>query len=193
MELTEKTISKRLIKYLYKKGHKYLISNVFVYRHESDVFSVTKSGYSYEFEIKISVSDFKADMFKKDKHKFLSSESEIIIKKIGNLIGINIDGNYVPNTFRNKLYSGYEGSRIDYLNRDNEIPNRFFYIVPEDMISPDQVPEYAGLYYIKQNGGIIEIKKAPLLHKKKQLEENLMNILLDKYFYYYLNNKIYTL
>ena len=47
---------------------RYFLNNLYVFSNswESDYLSLTKSGYLYEGEVKISKSDFKAD-FKKEK------------------------------------------------------------------------------------------------------------------------------
>lgn len=39
-----------------------------MFLHECDMLVVTKAGYAYEIEIKVSKSDLKADMFKKHGH-----------------------------------------------------------------------------------------------------------------------------
>lgn len=58
-------------------GAKYQIENLFVYRWESDYLHVTKAGYSYEVEIKISRSDFFNDMKKTEKHQILENKYEL--------------------------------------------------------------------------------------------------------------------
>lgn len=77
--------------------------NTYLGRFEADIFEITKSGYLYEYEVKISRADFKAEK-----------------KKTGK---------------KEKLLSG-------------ERCNYFSYLVPEGLILPDEVPEYAGLVYI---------------------------------------------
>lgn len=51
-------------------NHKYDLQNSYIFQNgwECDFFSITKSGYCYEVEIKVSRSDFIAD-FKKEKHE----------------------------------------------------------------------------------------------------------------------------
>lgn len=45
--------------------------------------------------------------------------------------------------------------------------NRFWYLVPKDLVSVEEVPEYAGLMYV--NGDTITIEKWPVdLHKNKK-------------------------
>lgn len=62
--------------------------------------------------------------------------------------------------------------------------NKFWFVVPENLITLDEIPEYAGLIYINENSLSI-IKNAPRLHKYKATEElykriahNLMNKLI---------------
>lgn len=60
-------------------GHKYQLFNSFIYDWECDYFGMSTSGYSYEIEIKLSITDFKADFKKIDKHKLLR-DANIIVK-----------------------------------------------------------------------------------------------------------------
>ena len=63
-------------------NHKYLINNAYIFDWESDFFSLSDAGYVYEFEIKVSKSDFKDDFNKKDKHVLLeSNDTENCYKK----------------------------------------------------------------------------------------------------------------
>lgn len=127
---------------------KYFMENLNVYDWESDVLKITKSGYAYEFEIKISRADFKNDF----KHK----------KK------------------KHTLFENKENS--------SKIPNYFYYVVPEGLVSEEEIPEYAGLIYVLGtiigNGKVyyqfLEIKKAPKLHSNKIDEINLN--LIDKFY-----------
>lgn len=67
-KLTEGIIQERLIK-AYRNDCHLMISNLYIYNWESDVFKQLKSGYTEEIEIKISIADFKADKNKLEKHK----------------------------------------------------------------------------------------------------------------------------
>lgn len=60
-----------------------------------------------------------------------------------------------------KYTKTYKGELI-YL-----LPNYFSYVTPKDLISVDEVPEYAGLIYIDENGKFEVIRKPKLLHKTK--------------------------
>lgn len=134
---------------------KYFTENLNVYDWESDVLKITKSGYAYEFEIKISRGDFKND-FKHKKKKHLLLENK---------------------------------------ENNSKMPNYFYYVVPEGLVTEDEVPEYAGLIYVLAtvigNSRIYyqfqEIKSAPKLHSNKIDENNLK--LIDKFYYNYIHWK----
>lgn len=72
MEYTEKTIQ-RMIRSKFHNSSKYIIENLYFFAStwESDVFILKNNGYIIEIEIKISVSDFKADSKKTIKHETL--------------------------------------------------------------------------------------------------------------------------
>lgn len=63
-------------------NHKYQINNAYIFKWESDFFSVSESGYVYEVEVKITRGDFKDDFNKVDKHLLLeSADSQSFSKK----------------------------------------------------------------------------------------------------------------
>lgn len=65
-------------------------------------------------------------------------------------------------------------------------PHYFYYAVPEGMISPDEVPSFAGLIYMHRSRPEV-IKKAPRLHKGKIREEGLG--LADKFYHHMVKAK----
>jgi len=142
-----KNIEAGLIMNLYEKSHSPITTHINIRGSECDVLSVTKSDYICEYEIKISKSDFKAD-FKKEKHTLITEKvfnETVTLKKVG------------KKTFeiKNPYYA----------------PNYFYFVVTENLVTLDEVPEYAGLIYVKENGSFETIKKAPLLHKTKASPE----------------------
>jgi hypothetical protein len=137
-----KNIEAALAMYLYEKQHSPITSHFTGYGlSECDVISISKSDYIYEYEVKISKSDFKAD-FKKEKHKLMLEgvgTKERLIKE---------NNQVVKDTW--------------YL-----IPNYFHFVVPENLVTEEEIPEYAGLIYMTENLEFKVIKKAPLMHKTK--------------------------
>lgn len=59
-------------------------------------------------------------------------------------------------------------------------PNYFYYAVPEGLVKEDEIPDYAGLIYVKP-WGIYVVKDAKKLHDEK-LDLNNLN-LCDKFYY----------
>ena len=167
--MTSKDIEKLLFK-KYVKPEKYVLPNVYVFSHfwESDVFVLRQSGLCMEFEIKVSKSDFNADFKKKEKHQVLAK------------------GTYEV--------AWYKGGVPMITNKVCPRPNLFYYVVPEALVSVTEVPAYAGLIYVKEYtdfGGrtyhhLMEIKKAPYLHKEK-ISLTLIQKVMDKIYYKFLN------
>lgn len=143
----------------------YRTENLNVFAWESDSLAITKSKYAYEFEIKISRADFKNDFkHKKMKHQMLEGTYQL---------------------FGDEFLGDGKMSLTDK-------PNYFYYVVPENLITIEEVPSYAGLVYVKprynREGKIYwydanVVKEAPKLHKEKIDETHLK--LMDKFYYNY--------
>lgn len=132
-----KDIESAICMYLYEKGHSPITTHFTgMGLSECDVISISKSDYIYEYEVKISKSDFKRD-FIKEKHSFMLNEKS---------------------TYKRK-------GEILY-----RIPNYFYFVTPTELISIEDIPEYAGLIYT--DGVNFEIIKKPkLLHNTKASPE----------------------
>ncbi len=146
-KISEGLIQTRMFWWLQKKGHRWIVPNFQAfYTGEMDVCSVMKSGLVNEYEIKISRSDFRADLKKKGKHPVIER-----ILKTGELIE------------RRPRYSGNGVLEIQI-----SAPNFFYYVVPNDLVKPDEVPPYAGLIYVHPNNlcNFRTIKKAIRIHKE---------------------------
>jgi hypothetical protein len=114
---------------------------------ECDVISITKNRMVYEYEIKVSRSDFKADFKKTFKHRLMQGEKAL-------------EDCYW------KRWEIYKNHR----------PNHFYYVVPEGLIKVEEIPSYAGLIYIKYDNSfsgydVTTIKNAPKIHKEKATQE----------------------
>lgn len=137
------------LKRLQLQNCRYLLHNAFIYRWdwESDLFVLKDSGFSWEFEIKISRNDYKKDFTKFKKHKLLEE------------------------TRKNKTSK-------------HIIPNKFWYVVPKDLIKKEEIPEYAGLMYFSRGFGFEVIKEAPTIHKDVHEFDKLM---VKKFFHRLIN------
>ena len=165
MQHSEKSIIEILNK-KYLKKVKFRVSNIFIFKDdwESDFFLIQReSKYCYEFEIKISRADFFNDFKKKDKHSILEKGTYSVTSK----------------KYNRKLKI-YETNVED--KPWNFRPNKFYYCVPELLIKPEEVPDYAGLIYVTDND-IYTVKEAKFLHKEKlDFDKKLCTK-----FYYWLN------
>lgn len=165
-DINESFIQKKLNNV--KSTHKYIMENLYVFDWESDFLLKTNSGYYYEYEIKISVSDFKHDFVKEEKHFILK------------------------NGFKKRYtYRNIKGVRTVIKEEDvpKKRPNYFTYVVPWTIINQvkELVPEYAGLICLEENGSLTEIKKSPKLHSEKYSDESLK--LCEKFYYNWRNAK----
>lgn len=68
-------------------------------------------------------------------------------------------------------------------NESTLIPDFFYYCVPENLISVEEVPEYAGLLYVNDYGFLTTPKSAPRL-KKEKTDLSKLN-LTDKFYFRY--------
>lgn len=174
-KFSEEYIQRKLNSFFAESTKKYVVENLFVFEWESDKLIITRSGYAYEFEVKISKSDFKADFKKEDKHTILEGKKEFLPsydKILGIWKGLQAD-NYRTSRFKK--------------------PNYFYYAVPEGLIDVNDVPEYAGLIYVLPEGekkskdgkwcwdGFYVVKSAPKLHGTKYSNDDLN--LTDKFYY----------
>ena len=114
---------------------------------------ITGSGMTYEYEIKVSRSDFLADFKKTRKHSILQ--------------GLN-----KTNPHKWSYPVGKVDTEDVLQERDGSVGrcNYFYYVCKEGLIKEAEVPDYAGLIWIV--GDDIEIKKkAPKLHSFKATQK----------------------
>lgn len=169
MNHSEASICEQLnLKYI--NNCRYKLANKFIFRWESDFFVQKENGYSYEFEVKISRSDFFSDKNKIEKHLIL--EKGIINHKRSQYT-------FNPDLNKNERKEWFEEKECNFR------PNKFFYVVPKGMISVNEVPSYAGLMYVDEYS-VITVKQAPFIHRDKLKFEN---ILCNKFYHYWLNSK----
>lgn len=119
---------------------------------ECDVFELTKAGYYREYEIKISRSDFFHDANKEREHW-----------PKGGGVWDPVTKSYPPRIKETKHEL--------LAQRDVRGPVQFWYVTPEALVEPREIPTWAGLIeVIKCHGDRWwqkEKKTAPRLHKTK--------------------------
>lgn len=93
-------------------------------------------------------------------------------------VEIKISREDFKNDFKNKKEKHLLLEKLD--TQENK-PNFFYYCVPENLISVEEIPEYAGLIYVINEYRIDVIKPAPKINKNK-VNFNSLN-LTDKFYY----------
>ena len=187
--LTEQKIQRVLSGFISQP--KYSVDGLFVFGWESDKLIWTKAGYIYEFEIKISRSDYLNDFrHKVEKHLLLNSAltDESTVAREADLFG-----NLLKEKRKRYPQITMEQAKDRMKPVGERMPNYFYYAVPEGLLEADEVPPYAGLVYITTYKGSFEnepkkwhhsykvIKTAPKLHKTKYTDAELN---LGEKFYY---------
>ena len=150
--MTEKIIQKQ-IRSLFQ-NYEYKLFNTFMFAWESDFFAISKSGYSVEVEVKISRGDFRKDFTNKlNKHLLLKNhKTPVIIESrypFEPYIHYKDRENglvYDPDTWD---YRDGDHSYLFFCSPAERLPNKFYYAVPENLVTIDEIPKYAGLIYIK--------------------------------------------
>ena len=170
---------------------KYRVDGLFVFGWESDKLIWTKAGYIYEFEIKISRSDYLNDFrHKVEKHLLLNSAlpDESTVAREADLFG-----NLLKEKRKRYPQITMEQDKDRMKPVGERMPNYFYYAVPEGLLDADEVPPYAGLVYITTSKDGFEdqpdkwlhriktVRKAPQLHKTKYTDAELN---LGEKFYY---------
>jgi len=182
------------------RGYKYQLTNAYVFKWESDFFCLASSGYSYEVEVKISRADFFADFNKDKKHRVLGWEEKQYIKPLGKHHKVKPsldkwtykdDGYYHHESGSGRAYRHAKkkppASKFKLVDRRLLCPNKFAFVVPEGLIQKDEIPQYAGLIYVKDDRRCKPkiIKRPPALHAYKK---DFTDTLLKKYYWAYLNS-----
>ena len=154
-----------------KSGNR-IFPNTYIGKWEADILEVTSSKYQYEYEVKISRSDFKNDSKKSMKRYKLNENSS--------------HGYTTESLLKHEFLQ--QGKRTNY----------FYFIVPDGLIEESEVPEWAGLIYFKRyviydifnNPARIEtsfktIKPAKKLHGNKITDKQFLKLYESTYFRYH--------
>lgn len=131
-----------LMTFIRKTPNEVVIPNFYFGWYEMDVFRLTPSGFVTEYEIKTSRADLKGD-FKKS--RFVQIDSKDPTDKI-------------------------EIFKHEEIEKGSYKANKFFFVVPEGLVKPEEIPKHCGLIYFKKTKTYKEFKvvqQAKFLHKNK--------------------------
>ena len=180
-KFSEEFIQNALNHFFAYNSVKYNVDGLYIFDWESDKLLETRSGYIYEFEIKISRADFKNDFkHKKDKHIILAGEERYGDKYLPKYYEFLEANRKVSNWCEQNFLKSAENDP-HYLVGGHKRPNYFYYTVPTDLVKVEEVPDYAGLIYVDERGNLTIKKSAPKLHSEKYKDSELN---LGEKFYY---------
>jgi len=165
-QLTESTAQSALYKWCASKNHELVVPNCgMAFGWESDLVSVTKAGIAHEFEIKVSRSDWLAELrATRDGKPGQNPKASRALMLAG---AAEIAGQ-LSKGGKAKLSNDPTG--FSYYTSEAP-PNYWWLATAEDVAKPEEVPEYAGHVVIIPGTHIryqfhIE-KQAPKLHGRK--------------------------
>lgn len=165
MKLSERNIQEALYWMLHQRNNRYICPNFTpVGWWECDMFAITESGYWVEYEIKLCIPDFKRD-HKKSREIWKpwkpGVQQPMESEKKHNLMALGSDRG----------------------------PSRFYYILPADMIKPEDIPEFAGLIEAWPNPNrsisLMVKKKAPILHRTPAPQKVITQVHQSFYYRYW--------
>lgn len=119
--MTEKESQERLFEFFLMKHYNFICPNTYVLGHESDLVSVTKSGFIHEIEIKSSRNDLLNE---------LSGRNKIKQRK-------------------HKAMANIKSSMTTYTH--THIPNYFWFAFSKKIYKKQEIPIYAGILSIKKD------------------------------------------
>lgn len=131
---------------VYGKSYIAMIPNCYtLLENECDILAIKKSGYTDEFEIKISRQDFLKDSDKKVRFK-------------------SPNGSYSEWIDKQEAYS-----------KGIMPTNCFWYVAPEGLILPSELPKHAGLMVVNKYGSLQTMKVAKNTTKVKMPQEDIIH------------------
>lgn len=154
--MTEKEIQNLMYGYLQRQNLWPIFPNCdTITGYEADLVAITSAGYAYEYEIKVSLQDFRADRRKRHKHASLSGQT----KKIPNPYA-----RYEHQETANVLIDADPIRPMRDRCRPEWRPRKFWYVIHGFEIPEQDLPPYSGLIIAPQ----IEIRvPAPTLAAQK--------------------------
>jgi len=125
---------------------------------------------------------FNTYIFNNESDFFCVSSSGYVIE-----VEIKISRSDFKNDFKKTHWNGV--NKHENLKSDSTYkPNKFYFAVPENMVTKDEIPDYAGLIYIVETGIKYKshyiVKNAKFLHKENLFKKlNFVTKLMNKFYY----------
>lgn len=169
--ITEKTIQNNLYRQL-RPSFTHVFPNMAeITMYEADLIAVSRAGYAYEYEIKLTLSDFRADQKKREKHASLCGATREMAYPYawGDKRIIHVMADAPEDPYKAMRFQCYPHLR----------PKEFWYVTHGFEIPEQEIPEYAGLMRYRPNRlGYLRfevIKQAPKLKAVKVDEKRIIH------------------
>ncbi len=165
-KVTEYLIQNKLYEYLrFQRSFRAIFPNMAtITMYEADILALTGSGYVYEYEIKTSLSDFRADLKKRLKHASLSGN----VRRIKHPWWEEEEDIWVCDDAPTDPHKA-----IMYRCYPQYRPKQFWYVIHGFELPTNELPPYAGLMRYHAAGHFETLVEAPTLKAQKARPETI--------------------
>lgn len=134
-----------------------LIPNCYTsHDNEADLLAIRKSGMCDEFEIKISRADFFNDAKKTVQYR--SCEWDGIDEQF-----LAENNDYI----KTGIIAPWQKPKYESLVDGDMTANYFWYVIKEGIVELDEIPDFAGVFFVDDNGELSRARTAKRLHRNK--------------------------
>lgn len=142
--------------------------------NEADLFFIRKSGFCDEVEIKVSRSDLLADakkvvQYRECEYKTSSGDSREDTQWLD-------DHDHLTFMQKKKIIAPWQMLKRQALQKGVMDANYFWYAIKEGIGGVDDIPKYAGLIIIRDDGSAFVTRSPDRLHKNKMSFERMYKI-----------------
>ena len=142
--------------------------------NEADLLALRRSRLCDEFEVKISRSDFMHD-----RKKVVNVRDHVFDPRNGVMEWSEwqkvCEG--IPKSKLKTIPAPWQKFKHDALRDGDMITNYFWYVTPKDLVSIDELPDFAGLIHINEFGELNIVRKPKKLHVGKVDDVTAYNII----------------
>lgn len=132
--------------------------------NEADLLALRRSRLCDEFEVKISRSDFM-----NDRKKIVNVRESVFDPRNGIMEASAWENacEGIPKSKLKNIPAPWQKLKYDALRDGDMVTNYFWYVTPKDLISVEDLPEFAGLIHINDFGELRIVRKPKKLHSDK--------------------------
>lgn len=147
--------------------------------NEADIFAIRKSGFSDEFEIKLSRADFFKD------------RNKIVQYRKNDITSGNDKKWFISNSKLRNPIAPWQKLKLDAISDGDMLVNYFWYVVKKGIVEISEIPKFSGIISIDDTGFLEVIRNPEKLHNRKLSFEERFKFasLLNERFWKYRSNQ----